>query len=413
MKILHVHDKPFDLPANRTDAPGLTEDGGGVGIYLRQVAHGLRGRGCKIASVRLAADGADEQPVVNGQHRVRAFRYFYRRQSVAAFERIIRDERPDIVHLHSVFEGMHPLMLRRAARVARVVCTFHDVGPTCFWHTRIRPDGSLCTTPVGLRCVGSGCYRIGAMERATGDVARLLGHRFYLRMYQRLPVIVPSRYMHGLFVANGFRQDRLRVLPLFTRFEPEPSEAAPSDPPTILHVGRIEPEKGVVTMIDALALMADRSWRAVIVGKGTDLERAKGAARESGIEDRIEFVGHCNPDELAARYRSSSFAVIPSLVAESFGLVGVEAMSFARAVIAFRSGGVTEWLDDGANGFLARHGDTAHLALLMRRLLDDPALCRRLGTAGAAMVSARFTLDHHLDALVALYEAQTGDGARR
>ena len=84
-------------------------------------------------------------------------------------------------------------------------------------------------------------------------------------------------------------------------------------------------------------------------------------------------------------------------------MVGVEAMSHGKAVVAFRSGGVTEWLHDGDNGCLVAHGDVAGLADAVRRLIRDPEMCRRMGQAGRRRHRAGFTLEHHLNHTVTVY----------
>jgi len=95
--------------------------------------------------------------------------------------------------------------------------------------------------------------------------------------------------------------------------------------------------------------------------------------------------------------------VVPSLAPESFGMVGVEAMSFAKPVVSFRSGGVTEWLEDEVTGCITPHGDVDGLAGGMRRLLREPALRLRFGEAAQRRQLEMFTLGGHLDRIVPRY----------
>src|SRR6202011_6048084 len=85
---------------------------------------------------------------------------------------------------------------------------------------------------------------------------------------------------------------------------------------------------------------------------------------------------------------------------ESFGLIFLEAMMFAKPVVGCRAGGMPEVIADGITGLLAEPGDTASLRACLERLVDDPALRGRMGAAGRRRYEERFTPDRMTDALV-------------
>jgi glycosyltransferase involved in cell wall biosynthesis len=92
-------------------------------------------------------------------------------------------------------------------------------------------------------------------------------------------------------------------------------------------------------------------------------------------------------------------------------MVGVEAMAFGKPVVAFDAGGIAEWLIDGVNGFVVRHGDVAELADRIRRLIRDPALMARFGAEGRRRQQDEFTLQRHLDRIGVLYDELTANRA--
>ncbi len=106
---------------------------------------------------------------------------------------------------------------------------------------------------------------------------------------------------------------------------------------------------------------------------------------------------------MADAYRACHLVVMPSIAPESFGLVGVEAMSFGKPVVAFAAGGITEWLEDGVTGLLADHRDVEHLARQLRRLIVSRELREQYGAAGYERLLPRFTLDRHLQRVTAVY----------
>jgi len=409
MTLLLIHDKDHDLVSR---GPGQASDGvcvgrgGGLAIYLSHLVAGLRERGHRVVVVSLTRDPSGPAEVETDAYRVRSFRFRFDREIVSEFDAILDREKPDVVHVHSI-PTLHPRLLERLERRAPVVWSFHDVWPVCFRGTKLHPDGRLCTSPLGYRCVTGACHRPGSIDGLVADAAHVLAHPRYLRMYRRTTVVVPSGYLRDVLVGNGFDGRRVRVVPLFSRFAgcaaPAP-EPAPGLIPTVLFVGRLSSEKGSECLIEALARLKDEAWGAAVVGDGPLRDPLPLRAQRMGLGDRIRFAGEAGKPELEKHYRGCSLVVMPSLVPESFGMVGVEAMAFAKPVVAFDAGGVTEWLVDGVNGFVVRHGDVPELADRIRRLVVDPATRARFGADGHRMQQDNFTLDRHLDRIEPVYD---------
>ena len=418
MRILHVHDKDQELVLKGTEEEvrGLCIGrGGGLTVYLSQLIAEQRAQGCDITVVGWTRGSTEEATGYDGSYLLKSFRYRYRPEVAAELLRIVGQEKPDIIHLHSM-PTLHPVVVKRLSAARPVVWMFHDVTPVCFRRTKLLPDGRQCSHRLGFACVLRGCHRPGEMEGLRDDVLRVLTHPVYLRMYRRMPALaVPSSYLKGVLVAHGIAADRISVVPLFSRFEATVTPASKGDePPGILFVGRLNAEKGILSLVEALARLSGESWRATVVGDGRLSARAQEVVERCGLGGRIQFVGEAAADDLASHYQACGFVVLPSLVPESFGMVGVEAMSFGRPVVAFDSGGVTEWLRDGVNGYAVPPGDTDALAAAMRRLIRDPALRADLGQAGLRLQRERFTQTCHADSIFALYRRVMAehDGAR-
>jgi glycosyltransferase involved in cell wall biosynthesis len=407
MKILHIHDKDQELVLKGTegDVQGLCiARGGGLTVYLSQLIAGQRAQGCDIAVVGLTRGSTEETTGHDGSYLLKSFRYRYRPEVAAELLRIVDQEKPDIIHLHSM-PTLHPIVVRRLRAARPVVWMFHDVTPVCFRRTKLLPDGRQCTHRLGFGCVLRGCHRPGDMEGLRDDVLRVLSHPLYLRLYRTMPALmVPSSYLKGVLVANGIAADRISVVPLFSRFEATGTPASNgNEPPGILFVGRLNAEKGILSLVEMLARLSGERWQATIVGDGPLRDRTRELADRRGLGGRLEFVGEAAADDLASHYRACDIVVLPSLAPESFGMVGVEAMSFGRPIVAFDSGGVAEWLRDGVNGYAVPPGDTDALAAAVRRLLRDAVLRADLGQAGLRLQRERFTQTCHLDSIFNLY----------
>jgi D-inositol-3-phosphate glycosyltransferase len=158
----------------------------------------------------------------------------------------------------------------------------------------------------------------------------------------------------------------------------------------VLFVGRIEPLKGVDTLIRAMALLAeecptwvDRLCLSIIGGdpstnENAEMERLKAMHTELKLGDLVVFLGAKDQDTLQYYYNAAEAVVMPSHY-ESFGMVALEAMACGTPVIASDVGGLSYLVRDGETGFHVPNGDHIALASTLARVLQDDALRQRLG----------------------------------
>jgi glycosyltransferase involved in cell wall biosynthesis len=173
-------------------------------------------------------------------------------------------------------------------------------------------------------------------------------------------------------------------------------------------VGRLEPWKGQIEFLEAMALVRRAHSEAISVIAGADT--TPGGAFRSDLEERVRslaldgsviFTGHVS--EVAALLRSLDIFVFPSR-AEAFGLALAEAMATGVACVAARADGVEELIEHGVDGLLFEPGDARALATEVVRLLGDPDLRRRLGARAREKVVRMFSLASMVDRTVALYD---------
>ena len=308
---------------------------------------------------------------------------------------LLRRTAPDVVHLHSPFTVLSPLLVRALRTQVPTVATLHDVRPFCFLASRrFGPTGALCDRKCGAGCVLSGCYTAGSVSDLARIPRRLVVESWSLREWRRLPrIIAVSRYIESLAVQHGFDASRMEVVPGFSRAAIESPSARQHTIPRILFVGRLAAEKGVFVLLDALSMLRDCSWRAEFVGSGHDGDALRKRVVDSGLQDRIEFTGHLDEAQRDERLRSATLVVFPSLVAEGLGIVVMEAFRFGKPVVTFALGGTGDLVKDGVTGLIAQEGNRDDLAGRIRALLAQPAWATELGGRGRELVRREYSPD--------------------
>ena len=160
--------------------------------------------------------------------------------------------------------------------------------------------------------------------------------------------------------------------------------------PIISYVGVLARTKGVLTLPDAAALVKERCPRArfVIAGEDGDVaDLLREQIRKKGVENSFHFLGF-RSDALNV-IANSDILVLPS-VAESFGIVALEAMLTGKPVVTTRSGGPAEIVIHGETGFVVPVNDSTELANALIRLLEDPIQREIMGERGRARALDRF-----------------------
>lgn len=219
--------------------------------------------------------------------------------------------------------------------------------------------------------------------------ARFVRCRRRLELLKRAPrVAVLSEFMRGNLIANGFDPERIAVIPPPVAAPPELPPRPVNNPPQLLFTGQLIRGKGVDQLLRALPLVHS-PFHLTIAGEGNQKPELERLAASLGIADRVTFAGWVDdPEKLVM---TSDVAVLPFFWQEPFGLVGPEALVRGLPVVAFRTGGVDEWLRDDENGFAVPPRDVAGFAAAIDKLLADRELRRRFGANGRALVLERFS----------------------
>lgn len=172
----------------------------------------------------------------------------------------------------------------------------------------------------------------------------------------------------------------------------------------LLYVGRVTADKGVATIVRALAMLPPTATLDIVGdGEPSYVESLRALAHDLDVVPRVRF-DRCARSQLAARYAAADVVVFASEWPEPFGLVPVEAMACGTAVVATGTGGSAEFLVDGDNCLLFPAGNPRALAARIERLAGEPDLRSRL-LAGGTRTASALTADAYADTLLDLHVA--------
>lgn len=171
----------------------------------------------------------------------------------------------------------------------------------------------------------------------------------------------------------------------------------------IVCAARLEPEKDVATLIDAMSIVRQQfpNTVCVVAGEGTLREQLQQQIAGSGMERSVRLLGFRT--DVASIINAGDLFVLPS-VAEPFGLALVEAMSLGKPVVAVAAGGPTEIVDEGRSGLLVPPRNAIELARAIVSLLASEESRRLMGLRGEERFRARFTVERMALETITVYE---------
>ena len=158
----------------------------------------------------------------------------------------------------------------------------------------------------------------------------------------------------------------------------------PTDCVIVMYHGRLDPEKGIDTLLEAVDILHDKTFRLILVGRGSEAYTAhlNAIVAEKRLQDKVILAGFRNP--VLPYVASCDVGVLPSVVPEGCSLSAQEHMSQGHPIIATNNGGQREYIISGSNGLLVPPGDAQALAAAMGQLIDDDDLRRRMGQKAQA-----------------------------
>lgn len=380
---------------------------GGESAVVQAEGELLRGLGHEVVLYSRDNHEIDDYGAID---RARFFsRALFSRRTFAELTDLVRQQRPDVAHVHNVFPLISPAAYvaldRAGVPIVQTAHNFRFLCPNGLFFV----NGAICercksgnTLPaVRLRCYRDS-YPLSALYALIVRAHRSAGTFKRIARFIALNPFVKAKLIEGGLAADA----KISVL---GNFLPDPWPSLPCErQPTVVFLGRLGEEKGAATLIEAAALVPELSVR--IAGDGPAAEDLRRLARARAAHN-VEFLGTVKGAAKWELLRLATALVVPSLCYETFSLAMLEGMAAGCAVVASRLGSLAALIEDGKTGVLFSPGDAADLAQKLRALFADQSHALALGRAARAAAEAQSTPAIHGERLLAIYRQAMRDRA--
>jgi glycosyltransferase involved in cell wall biosynthesis len=219
-------------------------------------------------------------------------------------------------------------------------------------------------------------------------------------------IITVSKAVKQTYVKKGFSENNISVI--FPRgimsglILEEGKKLSGSDKGQIrlLYIGRIDKSKGIHIAVEAVGSLINspekRELTLDIIGEGEESykDELKTLIRKLKLDGIVRFKGHIKYALILKEYQNCDILLVPSIWEEPFGIILLEAMSQGLPVIASRTGGIPEIIEDGTSGLLVPPNDSEKLTEAIIKLIDNPSLYEEISTKGIKEIRAKYTYEH-------------------
>ena len=322
--------------------------------------------------------------------------------SYREFTTLLRENKPDVVHVHNTFPLISPSILWACRREkVPVVHTLHNYRLLCPGANFIR-DGKPCEDCVHgsiWQSVAHGCYRDSRPQ--TAAVALMLSvHRARKTWTETVDrYIVLTSFARSRFVNAGFPAEKITVKG--NCVDPDPGQRT-GEGSYALFVGRVSREKGTPTLLQAWRQLP-RNYTLRIVGDGPARQQLESEAAAHGLSN-VSFLGRVSRERVIEAMKGARFVVFPSQLYENLPLTIIEAFACGVPVVASTLGAMAEIVEEGRTGLFFEPGNPDDLARAVKFGWEQPEFMRRLGTQARSEYETKYTAAANYRQLMEIYQ---------
>jgi glycosyltransferase involved in cell wall biosynthesis len=318
---------------------------------------------------------------------------------------LVQRKRPHVAIVQNVFPLISPsvyyvlksegIPIIQAVYNYRFVCSnahLFTQGQICercirgnYWHSVVRK-----------------CYKQSRIM-SSWYAAILQVHRLVHTFSRNIDIfMVPDDFMATRLILGGIPTEKIRknVNPFFVEdYQPSYEQGK-----FILYVGRLVKQKGIFTLVEAMAQVSLPSPPLYIVGDGEERKELELMVTRLGLQNRIKILGAKWGSEVQQLIRESMFIVIPSEWYDNLPLILCQAYAMAKPVVASYINGIPEYVENGVDGLLFQPGNAQELARCIEQLISNPSLLAKMSVRARRKAEEVFDFQAYWNKLAAIIQ---------
>jgi len=337
-------------------------------------------------------------------------RMFYSFEAKKKLDRLIKAVTPDLIYvLH--YQNKVSASIFDAAKMNNVpvIHRISDFGQICanalFYRPTQKDICERCLTGSKFNAVKNKCvydsYIYSAIKAASLKFQEIIGITKKVQAF-----VVPSKFTLGKLQAHGFPLQQLVHIPSFFNFEFINSALKITYEPFALYIGRIESEKGLMTLVKAFE---NTAFNLKIIGfSNTGFEEEL----KDYLKDKkhhIEFLGKMGFDQIQEYLSRCAFTLVPSEWYDNFPNTLLESFAFKKCAVATDTGSLKELVIDKETGLLFKIKDIEDLKSKVEYLFSNTSICQKLGENAFAKLNIEYSSREHYRKLSNLFENVVAD----
>ena len=363
----------------------------------------LKNHGNTVIQYTISNDTFDNKGITGKV--VSTFGMLWSFKNYRAVQKLIKKEKPDIIHIHTFFPLLSPSVLYAAKRLdVPVVATLHDTRFICPCATSLRKMKlcNKCGDGHYFRMYKYGCFKNSKMQSLL--VAGIFKyHRIRKSFYKQIDKYICLND-NQIELLKGIGFDKTKIFKKYN-FVPDTEanveavkiEGIPKK--YVVFYGRIGEEKGVRILMQICEQIKDIPL--VVMGSGPLEKEFKLWAEK---KDHVYFLGYIEHNKCLSIVKGGEFVIFPSIWYEGCSMVEIETESLGNALIATNLGFSAEAIKDGVNGYKVELGDVTGFVKYIRKLWKNPDDCQKLGENARKDYEANYLPENNYKQLMKIYE---------
>ena len=330
-------------------------------------------------------------------------RMFYSFEAKRKMRQLIRDTHPDLVYIMQMHNKISPSIVDAARKegvpVVHRISDFQYMCPNAlFYNDRIGVCED-CLKGKRMSCVKYRCVLNSRVYSAIKMAAKWLHD--VMKVTKKIDAfVVPSSFTLGKLHEYGIPMDKLHHIPTF--FNLKESDPEVEYQPFVLFVGRIEKQKGLMTLVKAFE---GTEYNLKIIGFSNDGYEDELKEYLKGKKHNIEFLGRKNFDEIVPYLKTCFCTVVPSEWYDNFPNVILESFAYKKAVVATDFGSLPELVKDGRTGFTFKYADVSDFRQKIRKMFDNPEVAQQMGENAYKVLINEYSPEVHYEKLKDLFNS--------